>query len=295
MGNLLSLVRENTTGGTNEDIQFIYDEKGQEECPYCQKRLRYRRCAVLGLRLFPHLEPCPCEGAVSLRRAKAAEEEGKQAEEKFQRKTQRIEELFRQSRLGGRFRGRTFDNFIVMPHNRKAFEAALEYAREFADRREKGEGLFFTGGTGTGKSHLAAAIANNLLQELTPVVFADITRLLGGLKAAITGKSSVSEQHLIDRLCQVDLLVIDDLGKEKPSEWVEEKLYTIVNARYEDYKPIIITSNFSLDGIEARLEKNGKAIASRLVEVCRGVKLDGPDYRKSVNHNHYQRRAGVCV
>ncbi len=287
MGELVSVAevlgkqqtRGNMTGSTSSE--FVYDtEKAPEECLHCQKQLRWRRYVIGNMRVGLYLEPCMCEGAVLERQEKAAEEERRLREEENQRKMRRIEDLFRQSRLGRRFRERTFDNFKVMPHNRKAFETALEYAQSFTQHREKGEGLFITGGAGTGKTHLAAAIANFLLRGLTPVVFADITRLLSSLKATFTEESTNSEQQLIDELCRVELLVIDDLGKEKPSQWVEEKLYTIVNARYEDYKPIIITSNYSLEDIEARLENSGEAIVSRLMEMCKGLKMNGPDYRK---------------
>jgi DNA replication protein DnaC len=75
-------------------------------------------------------------------------------------------------------------------------------------------------------------------------------------------------------------LVLDDLGKEKPSEWAEEKLYEIVNARYVRSLPIIITTNVGLKAVEARYPWNGEAIVSRLFEMCRGAQLGGEDYRR---------------
>lgn len=269
----------NTTG--SKSPEFVYDEKrAPEECHHCGRKLRWRYYLIGNTRVWLHLEPCTCEGAVLERKRKAVEEERRRREEENRQKMRRIEELFRQSRLGKRFRERTFDNFVVTTYNRKAFEVALEYAKNFSHYQKAGEGLFITGGTGTGKTHLAAAIANYLLQNLVTVVFVNITRLLSGIKATFDESSASTEQQLVDELCRVELLVIDDLGKEKPSTWVEEKLYTIVNARYEDYKPIVITSNYSLEDIETRLENCGEAIVSRLMEMCRGLKIDGPDYRK---------------
>jgi DNA replication protein DnaC len=74
--------------------------------------------------------------------------------------------------------------------------------------------------------------------------------------------------------------VIDDLGKEKPTLWVEQMVYEIINGRYEDNKPVIITTNTSLVGIQDQYDKNGPAIVSRIVEMCQGVKMDGADWRK---------------
>ena len=76
------------------------------------------------------------------------------------------------------------------------------------------------------------------------------------------------------------LLVLDDLGKEKPSEWVEETLYEIINARYVRRLPVIITTNVGLKAVETRYPWNGEAIVSRLFEMCAGVKVGGDDWRR---------------
>jgi len=250
-------------------------------CPHCGRMLKYKAYSMFGRLFGTHLERCDCPGAKAEREKLYQEQLKKQQEEELRRKMERIERLFQQSRLGKRFRDRTFEAFEISDYNRKAFEIALDYAQNFGMYKEKGEGLFITGGYGVGKTHLAAAITNYLIRsKMATVIFGNVTTLLGRLRSAYSDDSEYEETQILKELHDVDLLVIDDLGKEKPTPWVEEKLYNVVNERYENYKPIIVTSNLELEEIEQRLETCGGAIVSRIIEMCRGVKIVGPDFRK---------------
>jgi DNA replication protein DnaC len=252
-----------------------------EPCPYCGRILKYKAYSLFGKLFGSHLEQCSCPGAVAERERLYQEQVKKQQEEELRQRMRKIERLFDQSRLGKRFRDRTFETFEVRDYNKKAFEIALDYAQNFDEYKEKGEGLFIAGGYGVGKTHLAAAITNYLIQNLkATVIFGNITTLLGQLRFTYSDDSEYEELQLIRELSDVDLLVIDDLGKERPTLWVEEKLYNVINERYENYKPIIVTSNLGLEEIEKRLETCGGAIVSRIIEMCRGVKIMGADYRK---------------
>lgn len=255
------------------------DSRPPERCPHCGKALKYKKFAIGHFTFGSHLEKCDCPGAEAEREREMREKERLQQEEEARKRMKRIEELFRQSRLGLRFREKTFENYKIMPHNKKAFQTTLEYARNFAKYKEKGEGIFITGDYGTGKTHLAAAITNYLLGKYTPVIMGNVTKLLGNIKQ-VYDDSQYTEAEILKELYTVDLLVIDDLGKEKPTAWVEEKLYTVINERYENYRPIVVTSNLELEEIEQRLENCGGAIVSRIIEMCQGIKIKGPDFRK---------------
>ncbi|AGI38478.1 phage DNA replication protein [Thermoclostridium stercorarium subsp. stercorarium DSM 8532] len=252
-----------------------------EPCPYCGRMLKHKAYSLFGRLFGSHLEQCDCPGAVAKRERLYQEQLKRQQEEELRQRMRKIERLFDQSRLGKRFRDRTFEAFEIRDYNRKAFEIALDYAQNFGRYKEKGEGLFITGGYGVGKTHLAAAITNYLIQNLKgTVIFGNVTTLLGRLRFAYSDDSEYEETQILKELYDVDLLVIDDLGKEKPTPWVEEKLYNVINERYENYKPIIVTSNLGVEEIEKRLETCGGAIVSRIIEMCRGVKIMGADYRK---------------
>ena len=273
-----------TINFTNDEVDggLVDDPRYEPEpCPYCGRILKYKAYSLFGRLFGSRLEQCDCPGAVAERERLHQEQLKRQQEEELRQRMRKIERLFDQSRLGKRFRDRTFEAFEIREYNRKAFEIALDYAQNFGRYKEKGEGLFITGGYGVGKTHLAAAITNYLIQnKMATVVFGNVTTLLGRLRSAYSDDSEYEETQILKELYDVDLLVIDDLGKEKPTEWVEEKLYTVINERYENYRPIVVTSNLELEEIEQRLENCGGAIVSRIIEMCRGIKIVGPDFRK---------------
>lgn len=104
------------------------------------------------------------------------------------------------------------------------------------------------------------------------------------MKNSYDADNNISEIEIIKLYEKVDLLIIDDLGKEKPSEWGLEKLFTIINSRYENNLPVIITTNYNQNSLAERLSLNGeietaKSIISRLYEMCYLVKINDIDHR----------------
>lgn len=279
------LKQEPTTNSMSKNNLEIDTSRKPEPCKYCGKMLNYVYFSVLGKKVFSHLEKCDCPEAVAEEKRRQEEEERRRREEEqriqMEIKMAKIESLFEQSKLGKRFRERTFENFRVTNENKKAFDIAWDYAQNFKEYAKQGQGLMFFSETyGTGKTHLAAAIANYLIPQFIPVIFGNVTSLLGKIRESYDDESQYSEEDVLDTLSNVDLLIIDDLGKERVSAWVEEKLYMIINERYENYKPIVVTTNLTLEQIENRFPDCGGAIVSRIVEMCRGVKLEGQDFRK---------------
>lgn len=234
---------------------------------------------------YPPSEFCDCKKGEEDKEKYNKEQENLHKEKVLQlenrRKQKKIDELFKNSRMGERFRNRVFENFEVKECNKKAYNMALKYAENFKDNKD-GTGIVFSGSVGTGKTHLAAAITNELLKQYIPVVFGSLVSLLGRIKDSYNG--SGDEQSILELYSTVDLLVIDDLGKERPTEWTLEKLYLIINDRYEAYKPVIVTTNFNNRTLIERLSGNNnsstaEAIVSRIFETCPGVMVNGPDYR----------------
>ena len=177
--------------------------------------------------------------------------------------------LLEKSNLGRRFKERTFETF-----NAGIFPNAYRKARTYAEMFEEndGQGIMFIGSVGTGKTHLAAAITNYIISEFAiPVRFITAVELFGMLRDFENNKNA------IDEFKNIPLLAIDDLGKEKVTEWNREKLFEIVNHRYENYLPIVITTNGSPRELEQIL---GEAVFSRLCEVCDGIRMEGKDHRR---------------
>ena len=147
------------------------------------------------------------------------------------------------------------------------------------------KGLFITGAYGAGKTYLASCIANEIIKNGKSVIFGTLIQLLDFIRDSYSD-SEVSDKDYLNLYSSVDLLVIDDLGKEKPTEWVLEKLFLIVNNRYNNYLPIVITTNYNRNQLRERLciNKNYSivdSIISRLYEMCGGIEIKDDDHRMS--------------
>ncbi|HEV8193835.1 MAG TPA: ATP-binding protein, partial [Ktedonobacterales bacterium] len=139
------------------------------------------------------------------------------------------------------FRDKTFEKFdAAVPGVREAFDVALHYAEDPMGW------LVFGGGYGGGKTHLAAAIANACEQAGVPVIFAIVPDLLDHLRAAFAPNSETTYDALFDKIREVQLLVLDDLGAENSTAWATEKLFQLINYRYNYRMPTVITTNHRL-------------------------------------------------
>jgi DNA replication protein DnaC len=153
--------------------------------------------------------------------------------------------------------------------------ATRRFAQTIDEKLNAGRGLWFMGPVGTGKTTLAMLVSKAALQAGRSVAIYSLPRLLNEIRE--THRADRSHVHLLDRLTAVDLLHIDDVGAERTTDWVLEELYSIVNARYEDGRSIVITTNI-LDR-EALCEQITERTVSRLTEMCDELPLLGHDRR----------------
>jgi DNA replication protein DnaC len=149
---------------------------------------------------------------------------------------------------------------------------ALAAAREFA--QDPRGWLVFYGGFGAGKTHLAAAIAHELVKGRTTVLFQVVPALLNEVRAAFNPGSTVQQHELFNAILRVNVLILDDLGEEHDTPWVREQLYLIFNHRYNYRLPTVVTTNRPLDAIDPR-------ICSRMFDrtLARTVQVDAGDFR----------------
>lgn len=242
------------------------------ECPHCGRVLEARfidnpLSSIGGRAQLPKIligyEECGCEDAVS-ERNRAIERDAAAAVARTER-----DRLERYRKAG------------VKPRFLSADAECAEYVNDVLG----GLGLYICGPIGTGKTHLASSIAKGLCDSLVNVRITSTLDILADIRSSF-GTKSFDEDDVFRSLSKCGVLVIDDLGKEAPTEWVLSMLYRVVNDRYDNLKPMVVTSNYRKSELAKRLAGGGPAetsvaIVSRLSEMCRTVELSGADRRVS--------------
>ncbi len=205
------------------------------------------------------------------------------------RKTQ---ELRRLSNLEGLER-LTFDTFVpeghgLNPETRRNLYRAYELAHNFADAPQGW--LILIGGYGCGKTHLAAAIANERIARGQPALFVNVPDLLDHLRATYSPTSTVSYDQRFETVRTAPLLILDDLGTENTTPWAGEKLYQILNYRYNTRLPTVITTNLQLDDLDPRLR-------SRMNDqmLCQVWVILAPDFRGSGQNVSYSELSSLYL
>ncbi|MBI4770051.1 MAG: ATP-binding protein [Chloroflexi bacterium] len=259
-GETLKKIAANTSTTSTSDASRQPDQigPGDPNCPHCHGIGYVREDVPVGHPNFGRLFACSC----------------------------RVEEIaaaqkHREHQLSslGPLAGKTFENFKAEGHavdalQRASLRRAYDQTRQYAESPRGW--LLLHGGYGCGKTHLAAAIANARLAQGQPVMFINAPDLIDHLRATFAPSSEISYDDLFERIRNIPLLIVDDLGAESPTPWAQEKLYQIFNHRYNAALPTVVTSNVELERVDPRLR-------SRLVDMdlVRKIVIDAPDFRRA--------------
>lgn len=153
------------------------------------------------------------------------------------------------------------------------------YVNNFPEMLDKNIGLLLYGGVGTGKTYYAACIANGLVDEGRYVMMDTLPSLI----AAINANYGERRDYYMGKIAQAHLLVLDDFGVERNTEYTLEQTYEIINARYRSGKPLIITTNLSLDEIKTETNPYKKRIFDRVIEMCLPILVNGGSRRLAIS------------
>ena len=201
--------------------------------------------------------------------------------ERSRREKLRIAKLFASARIPRAYEGDTFADYAVTAANRDAVDAAhMMVADEI-------KGLFLHGEKGTGKTKLAAIIANERARAGKAVLFASVPDLMADIRSSFKDGTT---SEAVQAVKNTPFLVLDDLGAEKMTEWVGEQLFCIVNHRYNERLQTVVTSNYSPTEIIAHMaavdrrgnvidDIQGQRIMSRIYGMCERVEIKGADWR----------------
>ena len=188
------------------------------------------------------------------------------------------------ARIPRRYDACSLQNYYPTPGNGaqlRAFNYAFRLVREYpaVDR-----GLLFMGTVGVGKTHLAVAILRGLAEKGVGCLFYEFGSLLKEIQDSYNPISQTSELKVLAPVYEAEVLVLDELGAGKPTDWVRDTMMQVINRRYNDKRLTIFTTNY-LDARRAQTDETledriGVRLRSRLFEMCKTVQIDGDDYRK---------------
>ena len=250
---------------------------GEDGLLYCTK-CHTRRCTKEPVPMLGRRMPVTCD---CMKDAERKEKEREEQEEKLRK----LDRLRGASLLGDRYKDTTFDKTdLDRPEDfKKAFNRCRKYCQIPDQALEHGYGMYIYGDSGTGKTHLTACMCNELVAQMKQCLFTNFFEISRLIKSTWNGDADSG--NVVKRICDVDFLFIDDLGTEQLTKngednWLQGQVFDIINKRYNNKKPTIFSSNYSMNELIADRGMMKKTV-DRIGEMSTAmIRLSGDSYRR---------------
>ena len=241
--------------------------KNKNICPYCGKEKALRQANFFGHIIEAYIPTCSCQ----------KDKEKEEKKEKAKNKTyEKIKKLMEKGNIGKRYYSASFKNFSKTPQNQSMYNACIEFSESFKEGNNNGSGLYLYGGVGCGKTHLAVSILKRLVGLNKKVLIYKASGLYDEYRQTYAFSNDENGDQFLKRLRKADLLIIDDLGTDKFDDKFSLFLYKVIDARYNDMSPLVITSNFSFSQLTTVLDRR---IIDRLQAMCEEWSNTSASYR----------------
>ena len=251
--------KEPPVPGENEYI----GENGLLFCSVCRTP-KQCRVNMLGQ---PAVVPCICQ----CEKERLEKEKKRQEAEELQRRIQRL-------KANGIQEKHLLDWRFDVAENTAEIQRARKYVENWQKVKAENLGLLLWGSVGTGKSFIAACIANALLEQGIPVLITNFSKILNQMG----GMYSDERYQYIAAFSHYPLLIIDDLGIERNTEYALEQVYAVIDERYKAGLPVIITTNLTMEELRHPIDVAHARIYSRVLEMCTPVQIAGNDRRQTI-------------
>lgn len=280
----LSIARRAEENNHKPD-DYLDESDGFYHCAKCKgRKQRMLDTKQPGLGVIKVWCTCPCESE-RIRKEDAARREAEERAKRDEARRELAVQLKKEYMKDDMLLTASFDTYFEKvftgefdtPASRRIYKIATRYVQMFDQLLTENKGLMFFGPTGTGKTYTAACIANALYEKGIPVVMTSLPRLTDSIEF---GDDKKSAQAIIERFNRADLLIIDDLGIERLSSFAQEKAYEFINGRYEAKKPLLITTNLTIEELTKTPSLELRRVYERITEFCHAVEFTGPSIRR---------------
>ena len=250
------------------------DYTGEDGLLYCGKCHTPKQFRMTVPPMEGRMLPCSCQSEQERLDREPAEQEA-------QRRRQAVADLKHKGFTDPAMREWTFANDSGKCPQMKH---ARFYVEHWEQMKMENIGYLLWGGVGTGKSYFAGCIANALMEQEIPVRMTNFALILNDLTASFEGRN-----EYIARLCRAPLLILDDFGMERGTEYGLEQVYNVIDSRYRSRRPLIVTTNLSLQDLQHPQDTAHARIYDRLLEMCAPIRFSGENFRKATAQDKLAR------